>query len=290
MGNYIVDEPMPDVFGSLKDSFETYLKNVPGKIPYVTLFPQYAYDVNTYSAYVNGFVQTVKPSFFSCDIYPLTVNGGMWHDYAKNLKVLSDAAKKGNARWNLYIQSVSDTNIHPPMTARDFEWQAWNVLSFGGTGVSYFTYVAPGDWPNAILDSNFNKNPQYDYAKEVNGELLAVMPVMSQYSYLGTYSVNSEDAQWGQFSGQYQFDEIGKVESSGALLIGAFEKKEGEGYGFSCVNNTWLLHEGNNQVKMKTDSDVTLWIDGNETHLKADSKGYVSFELKPGQGAFGEFR
>lgn len=111
--------------------------------------------------------------------------------------------------------------------------------------------------------------------------------VYLSYKHLGAFNVNySDDVKCLNLENPYtEFDTIREIESDTPLLVGCFEKIEGEGHAFTLVNYSPFKAPKASHVKVKIDGKVTEYVKGEPRVLKSND-GYYEFTLEIGQGTF----
>ena len=303
-GHLLKDEPNVTMYNDLKTMQDIYAAAHPGKVPYVNLFPNYAnadqMKVETYQEYVDLFFDTLNPGYASFDTYPLNVGNKIIDNYFVNLDVFSTACRENNVPFAVYIQTVSFATSKRTPIEPEMRWQAYNALAFGASNIEYFTYRTPNssteNFKNALIDRDNQKTERWYGAQNVNRELAAMGDAFMQYRHLGCWGVNMQNApKYFCFDNQYAgFDAIGKitVTDDNALLMGAFEAKEGDGHAFICVN-TADPGTGSKTITVTMTLEngytgITLYQKGEKTVLSADASGCISFTLDCGEGVFAE--
>jgi hypothetical protein len=146
MGVYLRDEPSARVYPGLARWTAAVKKALPGLIPYINLFPNYAspeqMGVATYDEYVAKFVEIVKPPFISYDHYALMDDGALRDGYFQNLEAVRRIALSNNLPfWNIVLSNAHFHYAEPSDGGMRF--QAYTTLAYGAKGISYFTYLAP---------------------------------------------------------------------------------------------------------------------------------------------------
>ncbi|WP_187369677.1 hypothetical protein [Fodinicola acaciae] len=167
-GFRLSDEPGPDQFGSLANGLAAVRSKVPGLLPYINLYPQ---DGDGFRAYVQGFINTVRPVMLSYDSYPLFADGSDDPNYFSRWQIFrAIGLGSGLPTWH-YIQSIS-YNGHRLPTAPELAWQINVNLAYGCKGIQYFCYWQP---PNtnetfgpALIDYDGDRTALYDAAKAFN--------------------------------------------------------------------------------------------------------------------------
>ena len=296
-----------NLFDEMAHLAERYLATLPGKVCFYNLLPMYAnaaqlqigawadpieyYDPDNklYKEYVTSYAETVPGDFMCVDIYALgkmleskTVN---YDDYLKNMDIFATACRKYDRDFWLYIQTSHLNNRE--ITYDDMRWQMYVGLSFGANTFIHFTY---GD----TLTDNGVPNPYYYEAQKANREIMALSDDYMQYKNLGAFNMNCEEAdyKYAQFDNQYtDFDVLKDIKSDDQLLVGCFEKENGEGYAFSVVNlvngsNLDDSMEASISFALEGEHTVSVWLRGENTVLTPDETGYFTLRLGVADGAF----
>ncbi len=82
-----------------------------------------------------------------------------------------------------------------------------------------------------------------------------------------------------------KFGVISDIESNTPLLVGCFEKKEGEGKALMIVNQQDWAETLDSVVKMKISGKVTKYYDG-EAEEAEGQNGVYEFNIAQGDGVF----
>jgi hypothetical protein len=184
-GYYLRDEPPATYFAGLEKVASVVRELAPGKWPYINLFPTVAEPwqlaTKDYQEYLDKFTETCKPPILSYDHYALfnSDRGGVGPNYFKNLEQMRDQAKKvGVPFWNIVLATAHFD--YREVTHADFRFQAYTTLAYGGRGISYFTYFAPGvgNYRMAPVDQFGNVTPTWYFMQNVNMQVLKLAPTM----------------------------------------------------------------------------------------------------------------
>ncbi|MCQ2433241.1 MAG: beta-galactosidase [Clostridia bacterium] len=235
----------------------------------------------------------MKPAFTSVDIYPMNV-GYIMDSYFQDIDSFVTLCRERDIPYGIYIQSVSFASSKRKPNENDMRWQAYCCLAFGATDIEYFTYRTPDssteDFKDALIDRNNQKTESWYGAQKINAELNAFSSEFMTYRNLGAFSVNASSTYHMKFRNQYKdFDAIGKitVEDNAPILMGAFEKREGEGKAFVCVNGQdpgAFQNPITVTVELTEAKTAVIWQKGEKTTLTPDEKGCISFRLTAGEG------
>lgn len=189
-GVYLRDEPSAAVYGGLAAWSAAVRKRLPGLLPYINLFPNYAspgqLGAKNYDEYLDRFVATVHPPFISYDHYALMDDGTVRDGYFQNLESVRRASLANNLPfWNIVL-SNSHFHYAEPSDA-GLRFQAYTTLAYGARGLCYFTYIAPeaGNYRLAPLDQFGHKTPTWTMLRNVNLQVHRLGP-----TYIKLQSVN----------------------------------------------------------------------------------------------------
>ena len=137
--------------------------------------PRYDY---TYRDYVNDYIQIVRPDVMMFDIYPFMGKGGAANYYFRNLQIVREASLKARLPYWIFVQSwTTKTWIGRRLPSdSDNRLQLFAPLTFGYTGISYFTY--DGHFPTAnsdgFLRGGREKTALFDHAAQALREVLII--------------------------------------------------------------------------------------------------------------------
>jgi hypothetical protein len=189
-GVYLRDEPSSAVYPGLAKWSAAVKKALPGLIPYINLFPNYAspaqMGVPTYDEYLAKFIEATKAPFLSYDHYALMDDGTLRDGYFQNLEAARKASlAAGIPFWNIVLANSHFHYAEPSLGGLQF--QAYTTLAYGARGLSYFTYTAPevGNYRLAPIDQFGNKTATWDLLRNVNNQIHRVGP-----TYVKLKSVN----------------------------------------------------------------------------------------------------
>ncbi len=314
-GNIFSDEPGIVHYEGIGKYVKEYYNDFPDKIPFVNLLPMYASnDQLTYGAsvqkidfydtpaadfedYVRRYAEAVDTPYISTDIYPLRWNVAKqqketYKDYVKSIEVVAKVCRETGREFWCYIQSFDSkgrAHFRAPEKA-DIRWQAYSMLSFGIKTMLYYVWHGPStsDYTATPINEQGEKNAIWYAAKEVNNEFIAISPVYLQYKNIGAFTHNAESKPYAQMLEPLEsFAPIAEVKCDETLLIGCFEKQEGEGYAFTVVNMSEMYDNKTVSVSLKLNGKtVTSYFGGKPQAMTPDANGYYSFELVCGDGVF----
>ena len=291
-GNGFADEPGPDQYPTLAHIIKTYLSVFPDKRTFINLLPMYAanfvFGDLDYEEYLEDFAKMVPVDHISVDVYPYTIdeNGNKYtyDEYIRGLDMQAQVCRKYNKEFWLYVQSMEFLPNREP-GLEEMRFQVWSGLCFGMTHLLHFCYDVPG----GSIRADRTKKSVWTYTRTVNMELSAISDAYMQYKNLGAYTYEAGDVpEYTQFENNYEgFDALNIISSNETLLVGCFDKKEGNGKAFTVVNmsEVSLGKIADVEFAVPNAEKVTAYIKGIPTVLReVDGKYYVSLDC--GEGAF----
>ena len=291
LGYCIYDEPSEEQYEDLKVCLDKYNAVAQGMIGTVNLFPY------RYGSYIEKVFTLLEMDYVSVDIYPLV--GETTEDvYYKNLKAVGDAARKYDADFWLFIQSMSWNDRRIP-DLEDLRFQAYSAIAYGATKLMHFCYSNP-HFPDgySAVDVNGEKSDLYPVLQQFNTEMQHLAPILSQYKDLGAFYVTegmSAEApvylrQVKDLSQYEDFRTIREISADQPLMVGAFEHpQDGLDKAFVIVNASDCYQQLEADVSFTlrySDGPVTVTMDGRTFALEADADGVYRLHLGSGGGAF----
>ena len=199
-GYFITDEPNVKLFPALGKAVAAVKRYAPGKLAYITLYPNYATIGNpdksqlgttNYTEYLERFVTEVKPQFISHDNYMVEISMDLSNQvkaasYYYNLLEVRRVAQKHHLP---FLNIVTGNQIRPfstPPSPANYMFQAYTTLAAGYRGVTWFTYYQRR-YPYAPIDSTGRKTLAWAWLKEVNRQVAALALVMSRLNSTGVF-------------------------------------------------------------------------------------------------------
>lgn len=189
-GQLFMDEPGKPLFGAVKDFVNTYKSAYADKQWLVNMFPTYAtggIQAASYDDYMDTWLETIQPNYYSYDSYPCLESGGEIFDYYYNLDLVRSKTRALEIPFWGFIQTLKIGNTpgvpdKREPTREDIRWQVFSNLAFGAKGIQYFCYWTPGNtgetFGDAMIDRDGNKTERYGYVKELNAEFRAYSDVL----------------------------------------------------------------------------------------------------------------
>lgn len=190
MGFFLNDEPLTPQLPALGRVEALLREAMPGKLPYVNLFPyregQVAWYTN-YEDYAKSLVDVVHQPFLSFDNYSLT-HGGMGDEFFTNLEIVRKVGLENKTPFWSCIQAVAHFGYLVPSDAT-LHLQVYSTLAYGGRGIQYFTYFTPqrGNYRMGAIDQFGNKTPTWEALRLINYEIKALAPTLVKLRSTGVY-------------------------------------------------------------------------------------------------------
>ena len=307
-GHYIVDEPGSDDYDKLAAISKRYT-DATGKVPYINLLPMYAndaqlkygagaaaieyYDVdpNVYRRYCDDFCQKFDVDYICTDIYPLNWVGDKkvtYQDYVESINAIATVARERDKEFWCYIQTFAWTDGKRTPTEAEFRWQCYSMLSFGCKCILCWTYAGYNPEFPSLVDIASRKSTAWYEARPVFQELRRLSDEYVKYRNVGAFTCNCSDATpYLKMKNEYKnFETIREIRCAEPLLIGCFERKDGDGTAFTLVNMADFEANRGATVRLKIDGTATAWTRGVPETVEPDADGFSCFYLAPGEGVF----
>jgi hypothetical protein len=191
IGFMLRDEPHARAMPSLALVARLIQEYMPGKWPYVNLFPvRVSADrmgVANYDDYVRMLINQIHQPFLSYDNYSL-VKGEMLDSFYTNLEVVRRlSVETGVPLWNCVL---SDAHFNYMVnTDATYSLQAYATMAHGARGIQYFSYFtwANGNYRLGPIDQFGNKTPSWDMLRRVNNQIHALAPTLKKLKSTGVY-------------------------------------------------------------------------------------------------------
>jgi len=207
-----------------------------------------------YAVYFDKFAGIIDGDTVMVDIYPLGKDGGyplgpegrLSTEYFENLQVVRRTGLKYGVPYWIFIQAYDHGGAKRRPSESDLRLQLFCPLTYGFTGISYFTYdpaIGAG-----LIDSRQKPTPLYYHARRANTEVANIGRVMRFLQSTGVgvvpgrHEVDGKSVENSLPSGTQRWSDIelrpGKLrdialEFKGRgkdALIGFFEDDEGREY------------------------------------------------------------
>jgi hypothetical protein len=242
LGVFLTDEPRIHQMPAIGRVVQLLREAMPGKLPYVNLFPYREGEVGwytNYEDYVNSLIKAVHEPFLSFDNYSLSYEG-MGDEFFTNLEIVRKTGLESKTPFWSCIQAVAHFGYLVPSDAT-LHLQVYSTLAYGGRGIQYFTYFTPqrGNYRMGAIDQFGHRTPTWDALRRINGEINALAPTLAKLRSTGVYHYPDVPKHGRPLSesGLVRWismvkDEDGYVPPSveARFLIGEFENENGGTY------------------------------------------------------------
>jgi hypothetical protein len=126
-----------------------------------------------YSTYLQSFLKTVRPLFYSIDLYTLK-QGGDSPNFCAGLDTTRMISNDLEIPFWAVLQLTPHRNFRP-LTEAELRWQANLALAYGASGIVWFTYWTPqpDDWNyrDGPITYEGEKTATYPLVAAVNREI-----------------------------------------------------------------------------------------------------------------------
>ena len=259
IGFMLRDEPHARAMPSLGLVARLIREIMPGKWPYVNLFPvRVSADrmgVANYADYVRLLVDTIHQPFLSYDNYSL-VKGEMLDSFYTNLEVVRRlSVETGVPFWNCVLSNAHFNYMEN--TDATYHLQAYATMAHGGRGIQYFSYFtwSIGNYRLGPIDQFGNKTPSWDMLRRVNNEIHALAPTLKKLKSTGVFHFpdappecrSLSQSKWVRSVEMSQRNVIPPVQ--GRFLIGEF--LDGQGRSYLMLVNKDLNNSFRYQIELK---------------------------------------
>ena len=190
LGIFLRDEPLVAHMAGLGRIAALVREIMPGKLPYVNLFPWTLSPRvlgSDYESYARMLVDTVKQPYLSYDNYSL-VDGEMLDYFYTNLDIIRRVGLATNTPfWNCILAVGHGSYMTP--TEETLRLQVYATLAYGGRGIEYFRYFTRGigNYRGGAVDPFGDRTPTWDMVRRINHEVAALAPTLLQLRSTGVY-------------------------------------------------------------------------------------------------------
>jgi hypothetical protein len=240
LGFMLQDEPHARAMPSLGLVAKLLRELMPGKYPYVNLFPvrvsQERMGVPTYGEYVRMLVDKIQQPFLSYDNYSL-VGGEMLDYFFTNLEVVRRLSVETRVPfWNCVLSNAHFNYMEN--TDATYQLQAYATMAHGGRGIQYFSYFtwAVGNYRLGPIDQFGNKTPSWDMMRRVNNQVHALAPTLKRLKSTGVYYYPDVPAECRPLGESKLLASVEMVQryvvppAQARFLVGEFSDGEGRPY------------------------------------------------------------
>ena len=174
VGEYLVDEPKATEYTQWGDFAKRYMQEIPGKEPYVNLYPMYAPNLgaSSYEVYIEKYLDEISSKTVSYDFYGLQPagDGQIKEDYYKNLDLVRSKTLYARKPFWVITQAGKLDSCKEP-TEKEQRWTVWSTIAGGSKGISYFCYWTPEGHNEYMVRRDGTKTAMYDYIQKINADI-----------------------------------------------------------------------------------------------------------------------
>jgi hypothetical protein len=195
---FITDEPSAAAFPALGKLVAYVRERDPAHLAYINLFPTYANNeqlgtkgdkVTAYKDHLRQYIKVVKPALLSYDHYQFSKQGDN-PDYFLNLSLIRRAALESRVPFLNIVQASTWTPSMRVPSPAELRYLIYTTLAYGGQGISYYVYCAPGHTGGIAL-ADGTPTPLYNSLKSLNREFLAIAKELQPLRSLAVYHAGS---------------------------------------------------------------------------------------------------
>ncbi len=179
-GYTIMDEPNRLQMDTLRSAGDWYRQTFPDSIVYTNLTPYGQSDERyygttppvsgyNYNQYLNDAINILGTDVLMYDNYPFLANGTTNNIYFTNMAMVRQKALDAGIPYWAWMQSYTDNSYYRTPSGSDLRMEVYSHLTYGYTGISYFTYndlVGP-----AIINNDNSITQLYIEARNINAHV-----------------------------------------------------------------------------------------------------------------------
>ncbi|MEW5976834.1 MAG: hypothetical protein AB1898_13605, partial [Acidobacteriota bacterium] len=259
IGFMLRDEPHARAMPSLGLVSRLLQEIMPGKWPYVNLFPVRVsaerMGVSNYDDYVKMLVNTIRQPFLSYDNYSL-VQGQMLDSFFTNLEVVRRLSVEMKVPfWNCVLSNAHFNYMEN--SDATYHLQAYATMAHGGRGMQYFSYFtwSNGNYRLGPIDQFGNKTPSWDMLRRINNQIHALAPTLKTLNSTGVYHHPDVPAECRALSGSQLVESVEMTQRyvappvEGRFLVGEFQ--DGQGRPYLMLVNKDLTHSFRYSINLR---------------------------------------
>jgi hypothetical protein len=191
---FITDEPNAAAFPALGKLVAYLRERDPAHLAYINLFPTYASNeqlgtkgdkITAYKDHLRQYIDVVQPSLVSYDHYQFA-KGGDNPDYFLNLTMIRSTALEARVPFLNIVQACTWTPSMRVPGPNELRYLIYTTLAYGGQGISYYVYCAPGHTGGIALADGM-PTLLYHALKSVNREFVAIATELQPLRSLAVY-------------------------------------------------------------------------------------------------------
>ena len=308
VGDYLVDEPNARDFAAINEVMAEYRKALPGRIPFVNLYPNYASvaqntgeeTVNqlgnpSYAEHAAQYLREIDCGYFCFDFYPFQ-SRDVFRRYLENLELAAAACRTSGRELWVIIQTGA-WKPDQQITEAQLRWQAYLCLAYGARAVIHACYCrAWWDETTCCVNGRGEPNPMYGMAAAVNAELHALADAYLAYTPVAVRAAGDpagcsetmramlarQNGMCPAPAGEAETD----VQADGGVIVGYLAGPEGRRA--AVIVNCADPWRGDASVRVSLRaSRATLWRAG-QPGERTGENGRIAFSLASGEGVLVE--
>jgi hypothetical protein len=255
-GYNLMDEPSMRDFVELGKWVRT-IQSIDNKhYCYINLLPGSTRE--SYTQYVDSFVNTVPVSFISFDCYPIVNTGSEYKlkdQWYENLEVIAAESKKSGKPFWAFALTTAHWN-YPIPTVGEIKLQIYSNLAYGAQGLEYFTYWTPeqgrdADFHHGPIGLDWKRTEVFDHIKLINNEIQGLAGVFLDAHLVSVYHTGKARPNGTRYVDKLP-EHIKVLETSdGGAIISVLEKENRQ---FLVIVNRDFQHPM--KLTISTDNDV----------------------------------
>ena len=256
------DEPWVADFPHYGEVIDYLLEAFPEQVMYLNLLPTFN-DKNGNSNALETYVEHINTDYICYDNYPYTNESGKRPDnprrfagWLTNIQHASTICRESDK--DLWIVIQANVEGDTPLKEENMRMQSSASLAYGARTISWGCWNA-GWFNHNVADSQGNLTGTYYKLQTVNKEIQILSPVYSKYANIdaGYIGIDPNSFQgWVSLElprlKELDISEVNgcpvtniETSESSQLIVGCFEKIQGEGYAMMFVNMTDMNCDSN---------------------------------------------
>jgi hypothetical protein len=257
LGYFLADEPNQQTWPSLAALTQYFAERDVAHPTYINMLGRPeggGYDGLPYLAWLDLFVERVRPPFFSVDHYVIAETY-IRPQFCAGLGDAAEAAAKSGVPWWSIVQLTAHLDMRTP-TPAEMDWQANLSLAHGARGLVWFTYWTPppdleGDYRNGPIAFDGTRTPVYDQVASTNARVQELGRELAPLRWLGTRHAGSIPQSGTPLTGEQWIRSV----TGGDVTVGFFRDPRGRDYAL-IVNRD---RERNVPVHVAAARRLQLW-------------------------------
>lgn len=308
IGYYYKDEPTYTQITGYAEDAKNHQENYADKLFLVNLLPDWESDRGEggrfggeYIDYVAHYCDVVfgeitENRLLSVDCYPLNSDGTIKSEWLTCYETIAEFAKEYGADFHFYVANTQHWGYRK-LDLDNLRYMVNVAMTYGGNGLSYFTYVTYEDklaegWGDGLVKvDGITPSETYAIAQQVNSELLSWDHVFLNFKWEDTMTLEGTNGGENYLYSDLQFntdkiDIIEKIVSSEDTLIGRFTGTNDE-IGLMVTNFSDPKDKKTDTVELtlKEANKAIVYVNGTPV-IRNVQDGKLTLSLPAGTAAF----